>query len=138
MIVKQIHFLPFTDELLESVGGQEAYSIIDGFLGYHQTKIAKEDQHKRTFSTEWGSYRYKIMLIRLNIAPTVFSRVSIVSFNDFIHNFLEVYLYEWTVFSLLKKSVQKLRLMLGKCKQLHIYLNLKKCIFCPLLGFVGT
>ena len=27
---------PFTDEVLESVGGQEMYSFTDGFLGYHQ------------------------------------------------------------------------------------------------------
>jgi hypothetical protein len=31
---------PFIDEVLENVGGQEAYSFIDGFLGYHQIKIA--------------------------------------------------------------------------------------------------
>ena len=37
---------PFTDEVLENVGGQEAYSFIDGFSGYHQIKISKEDMHK--------------------------------------------------------------------------------------------
>jgi hypothetical protein len=26
---------PFTDEVLENVGGHEAYSFIDGFSGYH-------------------------------------------------------------------------------------------------------
>ena len=26
---------PFTDEVLENVGGQEAYSFTDGFSGYH-------------------------------------------------------------------------------------------------------
>jgi hypothetical protein len=31
---------PFTDEVLENVGGQEAYSFTDGFSGYHQIKIA--------------------------------------------------------------------------------------------------
>jgi hypothetical protein len=34
---------PFTDEVLENVGGQEAYSFTDGFLGYHQIIIAPED-----------------------------------------------------------------------------------------------
>ena len=27
---------PFTDEVLEGVGGQEMYSFTDGFFGYHQ------------------------------------------------------------------------------------------------------
>ena len=30
---------PFTDEVLEGVGGQEMYSFIDGFYGYHQIRI---------------------------------------------------------------------------------------------------
>jgi hypothetical protein len=42
---------PFTDEVLENVGGHEAYSFTDGFLGYHQIKIALEDRYKTTFST---------------------------------------------------------------------------------------
>jgi hypothetical protein len=51
------HFTtPFTDEVLDNVGGWEAYSFIDGFSGYHQIKIAPEDKYKTTFATEWGSY----------------------------------------------------------------------------------
>ena len=34
---------PFTDEVLENVGGQEIYSFTDGFSGYHQIRIADED-----------------------------------------------------------------------------------------------
>ena len=33
---------PFTNEVLEGVGGQEMYSFTDGFFGYHQIRIAKE------------------------------------------------------------------------------------------------
>ena len=45
---------PFTNEVLENVGGQESYSFTDGFSGYHQIKIAPKDRHKTTFATEWG------------------------------------------------------------------------------------
>jgi hypothetical protein len=41
----------FNDKVLDNVGGQEVYSFIDGFSGYHQIQIAKEDHHKTTFST---------------------------------------------------------------------------------------
>ena len=67
----------FTDEVLKNVGGQEAYSFTNGFLGYHQIKIAPEDRHKTTFSTEWGSYQYTVMTFGLNNAPSIFSRVTI-------------------------------------------------------------
>ncbi len=42
---------PFIDEVLDNVGGQEVYSFIDGFSGYHQIRIAKEEKNKTTFST---------------------------------------------------------------------------------------
>jgi hypothetical protein len=47
---------PFTDEVLDNVGGHEVYSFIYGFSGYHHIIIAKEDIHKTTFSNEWGYF----------------------------------------------------------------------------------
>eukprot|EP00253_Pinus_taeda_P015668 PITA_15668 len=37
---------PFTDEVLDNVSGQEAYSFTDEFFGYHQIKIAPEDRRR--------------------------------------------------------------------------------------------
>jgi hypothetical protein len=34
----------FTDEVLENIGGHEAYSFTDGFSGYHQIKMEQEDR----------------------------------------------------------------------------------------------
>ena len=92
----------FTDEVLENVGGHEAYSFTDGFSGYHQIKIAQEDRNKTMFATELGSYQYKVMSFGLKNAPAIFSRVVIATFKEFIHQFLEVYLDDWIVYSLLK------------------------------------
>ena len=127
---------PFTDEVLENVGGQEAYSFIDGFLGYHQIKIAKEARHKTTFVTEWGSFQYTAMPFGLKNAPTNFSRVVVAVFKEYIHKFLEVYFDDWTVFCLIKKHIGDLRLMLQKCRQYQISLNLKKCIFYAPFGIL--
>jgi hypothetical protein len=65
----------------------------------------------------------------LKNSPAVFSQIVVTTFKEFIHKFLEVYLDDWTVFSLLKEHMQALRLMLDRCHQLQISLNLKKCIF---------
>jgi hypothetical protein len=65
----------------------------------------------------------------LKNAPAIFSRVVIATFKEFIHQFLEVYLDDWTVYSLLKNHVEVLRLMLERCRQCQISLNIKKCIF---------
>ena len=83
--------IPFTDEVLERVGGREMYSFTDGFSGYHQVKIAKEDQHKMTFVTEWGCYQYTVMPFGPKNAPAIFSRIVVSVFKYFIHKFIEVY-----------------------------------------------
>jgi hypothetical protein len=127
---------PFTDEVLENVGGNDVYSFTDEFLGCHQIKVALKDIYNTTFAMEWGSYKYTVMLVGLKNAPTIFSRVVIVSFKEFIHQFLEVYLDDWTVYSLLKDHVEVLQLMLEICRQCHISLNIKKCIFITLFGIL--
>jgi hypothetical protein len=83
---------PFTDEVLEKVGGKEAYSFTDVFSGYHQINIAPEDRHKTTFVIEWGSYQYTVMPFGLKNAPIFFSRAVVAAFKEFFHKFLEVYL----------------------------------------------
>jgi hypothetical protein len=103
--------------------------FIGGFPRYHQIKIAPEDRQKTTFATELGSYQYTVMQFGLKNAPVVFSRVVVVAFKEFIHQFLEVYLDDWTIFNPLKDHIETLRLMLDRCRQYQISLNLKKCIF---------
>jgi hypothetical protein len=102
---------------------------MDGFSSYHQIIIAKEDRHKTTFATEWGSFQYIVMPFGLKNVPTIFSRVVVEAFKDFLHKLLEAYFDDWTIFILMKDHIECLRLMLDKCRQFQIALNLKKCIF---------
>jgi len=70
---------PFTDEVLENVGGHEAYSFIDGFSRYYHINIAQEDWYMTTFATEWGCYKYTVMPFGMKSALTIFSRVVVVA-----------------------------------------------------------
>ena len=108
---------PFTDEVLDNVGGQEIYSFIDGFSGYHQIRIHPGDRYKNTFATKWGSFRYTVIPFGLKNAPAIFSRVVVAVFKEYIHKFLEVYFDDWIVLELIKKHIGDLRLMLEKCRQ---------------------
>ena len=52
---KRDHFpLPFQDEILNKVAGHERYTVCNGYSGYFQISIAKEDQKKMTFIMPWG------------------------------------------------------------------------------------
>jgi hypothetical protein len=109
------------------------------FLGYHHIKIMQEDINKTNFVKEWGSYYYIVIPFGLKNPTTIFSIVVVTAFKESIHRFLEFYLDDWTLFSLLKDHIEVLRLMLGRCRQCQISLNLKKCIFCMPFGiFLGN
>jgi hypothetical protein len=43
--------LPFTNEMLNIIAKYEAYSFLDGYLGYYQISIALEDKYKTAFGT---------------------------------------------------------------------------------------
>lgn len=121
---------PFSDKILDSVGGQEAYSFTNGFSGYHQIRIAPKDHRKTMFSIEWESFQYTFMPFGLKNAPAIFSGVVVAVFKEFIHKFLELYFDDWTVFGLVKAHVSNLHMMLDACRKHQIPLNIKKCIFC--------
>jgi hypothetical protein len=53
--------LPFTNEVLNTVVGYEAYSFLDGYLGCHQIFIALMDRYKIAFATSWGALIWKVM-----------------------------------------------------------------------------
>ena len=104
---------PFIDEVLESVLMQEMYSFTNGFSGYrHEVRITQDDHHKMTFLTEWGSYQYTVIPFGLKNAPSIFSRIGVSAFKDFIHNFIEVYFDDWTMFGLVRDHIESLHMML--------------------------
>ena len=93
---------PFTNEVLEGVGGQEMYSFTDGFFGYHQIRIAREDRHKVKLVTGWGCFQYTVMPFGLNNVFAIFSWVVVTAFKSFIQKFLQVDIENWIVYGLIR------------------------------------
>ncbi|GJX11985.1 reverse transcriptase domain-containing protein [Tanacetum coccineum] len=56
------HFpLPFMDQMLERLAGNEYYCFLDGFSGYIQIPIDPHDQEKTTFMCPYGMFAYRRM-----------------------------------------------------------------------------
>ncbi|GJY39436.1 reverse transcriptase domain-containing protein [Tanacetum coccineum] len=69
------HFpLPFMDQMLERLAGNEFYCFLDGFSGYFQIPIDPKDQEKTTFTCPYGTFAYRRMLFGLCNAPGTFQR----------------------------------------------------------------
>lgn len=69
------------------------------------------------FAIEGGCYQYTIMPFGLKNAPTIFSRVVVTTFREFIHKFLEVYFDDWTMFGLLQRHIENLQMMFDRCRK---------------------
>ena len=101
VVTKKDYFpLPFTDSILDTIARHESYSFLDGFLGYNQVKIAKEDQLKTTFTTDWGTYAYTVMPFWLYNAPATFQRVMTQAFQKYLRISMEIFLDDFYTFSI--------------------------------------
>ncbi|GJT31810.1 reverse transcriptase domain-containing protein [Tanacetum coccineum] len=57
------HFpLPFMDQMLERLAGNEFYCFLDGFSGYFQIPIDPKDQEKTTFTCPYGTFAQDCIL----------------------------------------------------------------------------
>nr|GFA37140.1 reverse transcriptase domain-containing protein [Tanacetum cinerariifolium] len=79
------HFpLPFMDQMLERLAGNEYYCFLDGFSGYIQIPIDPKDQEKSTFTCPYETFAYRRMLFGLCNAPGTFQRCMMAIFQDMI------------------------------------------------------
>nr|GEX71427.1 reverse transcriptase domain-containing protein [Tanacetum cinerariifolium] len=72
------HFpLPFMDQMLERLAGNEYYCFLDGFSGYFQIPIDPKDQEKTTFTCPYGTLAFGLCN-----APGTFQRCMMAIFHD--------------------------------------------------------
>nr|GEZ89383.1 DNA-directed DNA polymerase [Tanacetum cinerariifolium] len=85
------HFpLPFKDQMLEGLAGNEFYCFLDGFSSYFQIPINPSDQEKTTFTCPYGTFAYRRMPYGLCNAPGTFQREGIVLGHKISKSDLEV------------------------------------------------
>jgi hypothetical protein len=82
---------PFINQIIDECVGCEAFSFMDGFLGYNQIQIKPEDQHKMTFIYPWGTFAYHKKPFGLKTAGATFQWAMCFSFHELKHIF-EAYL----------------------------------------------
>ena len=85
---------------------------------------------------EFGSFAYKVMPFLLKNSPIVFSRIVVKTFQEYIYKTMAVYFDDWTIYSTLKDHCTWLRLILERCRQIKLSLNINKCIFMTPIGIL--
>nr|GEU99538.1 reverse transcriptase domain-containing protein [Tanacetum cinerariifolium] len=90
------HFpLPFMDQMLERLAGNEYYCFLDDFSGYFQIPIDPQDQEKTTFTCPYGTFAYHRMPFSLRNALDTFQRCMMAIFHDIIKKMMEVFMNDF-------------------------------------------
>ncbi|GKA30071.1 reverse transcriptase domain-containing protein [Tanacetum coccineum] len=132
------HFpLPFMDQMLERLAGNEYYCFLDGFSSYFQIPIDPNDQEKTTFTCPYGTFAYRRMPFGLCNAPGTFQRCMMAIFHDMIEKMMEVFMDDFSVFgSSFSTCLTHLEKMLKRCEDTNLALNWEKSHFMVKEGIV--
>nr|GFA14687.1 reverse transcriptase domain-containing protein [Tanacetum cinerariifolium] len=119
------HFpLPFMDQMLERLAGNEYYCFLDGFSGYFQIPIDPRDQEKTTFTCPYRTFAYRRMPFGLCNAPGTFQRYMLAIFYDMVEKTMEVFMDDFSVFgNSFKNCLSRLDKMLQRCEDTNLSLN---------------
>jgi hypothetical protein len=66
--------LPRIDQIIDATVGCERLCFLDAYSGYHQIKMAVEDQEKTAFITPFGAFCYVSMPFGLKSAQATYQR----------------------------------------------------------------
>nr|GEY70146.1 reverse transcriptase domain-containing protein [Tanacetum cinerariifolium] len=122
------HFpLPFMDQMLERLAGNQYYCFLDGFSGYLQIPIDPKDQEKTTFTCPYGTFAYRRMPFGLCNAPGTFQRCMMAIFHDRIKKTIEVFMDDFSVFrNSFQICLSYLEKMLKRCEDTNLCLNWRR------------
>nr|GEV50551.1 reverse transcriptase domain-containing protein [Tanacetum cinerariifolium] len=132
------HFpLPFMDQMLERLVGNDYYCFLNGFSGYFQIPIDLKDQEKTTFNCPYIIFAYCRMPFGLCNASGMFQRCMMAIFHDMIKKTMKVFMDDFSVFeNSFQTCLSHLERMLKWCEDTNLYLNSKKSHFMVKEGIV--
>nr|GEV47359.1 reverse transcriptase domain-containing protein [Tanacetum cinerariifolium] len=129
--------LPYMDQMLERLAGNQYYCFLDGFSGYFQIPIHPKDQEKTTFISPYVTFAYRRMPFGLCNAPGTFQRCMMAIFHDMIEKTMEVLMDDFFIFgNSFQSCLSHLVRMLKRCEDTNLCLNWEKSHFIVMEGIV--
>ncbi|GKB60123.1 reverse transcriptase domain-containing protein [Tanacetum coccineum] len=128
--------LPEIDWKVESLSRYPLKCFLDAYKGYHQIKMAEEDEEKTAFITSQGIFCYTKMSFSLKNAGATYQRLVNRAFQKQIGRNLEVYVDDLVIKSHMEKEIildiadtfKTLRFLSKSAeKSLSFFKTLKKC-----------
>ncbi|GJV99611.1 reverse transcriptase domain-containing protein [Tanacetum coccineum] len=127
---KDCYPLPEIDWKVESLCGYPFKCFLDAYKGYHQIKMAKEDEEKTAFITSQGIFCYSKMSFGLKNVGSTYQRLVDKAFQRQIGRNIEVYVDDLVIKSHTEEEIiRDITETFKILRQINMKLNPKKCTF---------
>lgn len=122
--------LPRIDEILDGLGRAKYFSVLDLYNGFHQVPLHEDSRDVTSFSSEKGSFRWKVLPFGLNVSPNSFSRMMSLAFSGIGPDKLFLYMDDIIVIGCSESHhLKNLKLVFDVCRKMNLKLNPQKCEF---------
>lgn len=122
--------LPRIDDILDSLGRAQYFSVIDLYSGFHQIPLSEDSRDITAFSTEQGIFRWKVLPFGLNVSPNSFSRMMACAFSGLTPEKLLLYMDDIVVHGKSEKDhLINLEKTFEVCRLRNLKINPEKCQF---------
>ena len=123
--------------MLERLSKRTHFCFLDGYSGFSQIPVSKEDQEKTTFTCPFGTFAYRRMPFGLYNAPATFQRCMAAIFSYFSEKIVEVFMDDFSVYiTSFDDFLSNLDRVLQRYEETNLVLNWEKCHFMVNEGIV--
>lgn len=129
-LIPDKHPLPRIDEILDSLGNTKYFSILDLFSGFHQIPLEKDSRELTAFSSDKGSFQWKVLPFGLSVAPNSFCRMMNIAFSGIEPEKSFLYMDDIIVLGKSEKDhLKNIENIFKICNKYQLKLNPEKCNF---------
>ncbi|KAL8441947.1 hypothetical protein Emag_006777 [Eimeria magna] len=122
--------IPNITTIMEQLQGAKYFTIMDVESGFHQVRVAPEDQHKTAFRCYLGHFEFKVMPFGLKGAPGTFQAIMTQILWEHIGIRCAVYLDDVLVYSAtLEKHIEDVAKVLRALRDHKMFPKISKCKF---------
>src|SRR2546423_3554565 len=126
--------------MLESLGEAQWFTTFDLVSDYWQVEMNPEDVEKTAFVTPFGLYEFLVMPFGLNYALATFQKLMNRVLQEFLGDFVSVYLNDVIIFTkgTFEQHMNYLQQVFEALRITNLKIKLKKCHFyLPNIHFLG-